>query len=624
MGLAKKRLYMIQACNRQDGLTALPYSIGVLAAYALNDARIRDKYELCDIIGEKFDWDAYPNKIKHPDIVAFSCYIWNFEYSKALAKVIKKRFPQCVIIFGGHSIPIYNSNFLNDHSYVDYIIHGEGEIPFAELLLHLCGLIKIKNVNNISFRNGEKIEYRYDPECIVQDYPSPYLTGIFERFYNFSNGKYTATLETNRGCPFSCAYCDWGLNSTKLRKMELKKVLDEIEWMGQHHIFTCFGADSNFGIFDRDLEIARKLASVKKKYGFPRKFSVSYSKKSDDRVLEISTILNKCHAHAGATLSFQSLNPATLSAIGRKNLSLNHFNNLITEYNKRNFTTYSELILGLPMETYDSFVDGLCTLVEQGQYRYINVYDFILLINSELGRTENIKKYGLKTIKIPQRTYYCLATDNDGFVKEELDIVIETNSMSRSDWVHCRMFASILKGFHSYGILMYIATYLQKKSIISYRTFYEKLFDWIFCEENRSIFSPYIEMENWLLRIVHGEKTGISSGNLYKGFWIPAEEIAFLKQKEKMEDTYNKLCEFLKFYHVEDCWDELIRFQKTVMSLIYSDEKTESQFEYDFVGYFNSILTNKQAELSKKTITLNSANLHELLYLPKKIYLSQT
>ena len=71
---------------------------------------------------------------------------------------------------------------------------------------------------------------------------------------------------------FTVAYCDWGLNQSRIRMMDLDKILAEIEWMGKHRIVVCNGADSNFGMFPRDVTIANKLAETRKKYGFPYKF----------------------------------------------------------------------------------------------------------------------------------------------------------------------------------------------------------------------------------------------------------------------------------------------------------------------------------------------------------------
>lgn len=610
----------MQACDKPDGYISLPYSIGVLVAYAFQNPIIKNEYIICDLFAEKLKPEKYLELIEEPDVFAFSCYIWNFEYSKQLASLIKQAYPDCVIIFGGHSIPIDNSELLLEMPYVDFFIHGEGEIPFSELLLHIAGRRSVDSVNNVSYLLNGKIHYNYNPDCVVPDYPSPYLTGVFNKMMSGTKQKFNATIETNRGCPFCCAYCDWGLNQSRLRMMNLDKILAEIEWMGRHKIMICNGADSNFGMFPRDLYIARKIEEVKKTFGYPKKFSVSFSKKSDKKVLEISRILNNCGVLAGVTISFQSLNPKTLKIIGRENLSAEHFNSLIAKYNEERIPTYSELILGLPGETYESFASGICELITYGQYRYINVYDFALLVNSELGKKINKEKYGIKTVKMPLKKYYC-KSDDFREIREYADIVVGTSDMSRAEWIDCRMFTSVVKGFHSFGILLYIASFLHHEGKADYKEFYKSLYSWIV--ENR-FFQVYADLKKWYMKISEGNEDVNGFQEFRNSICIPPEEAAFLRMIEDIDNIYSELEAFLVRYLGEDilCREELLRFQRSVFCGIY-DKKYDCLYEeynYDFISYFNSVALGEHAVLTKKRFILTKDVIETMLLLPKKIY----
>ena len=620
-----KNLYMMQACDKPDGIISLPYSIGILYAYAFQDDVIRANYRLCGLFVEKLDPERYLCILEKPDVFAFSCYIWNFEYSKQLAKQIKEAYPECVIIFGGHSIPIGQSKLLQELPYVDYLIHGEGEIPFQELLLYQIGCLDRECVNNISYRLDDKISYNYHSDCIVEDYPSPYLTGVFDKMFDDPDARYSATIETNRGCPFHCAYCDWGLNQSRLRMMDLDRILAEIEWMGQHQIVVCNGADSNFGMFSRDLTIAKKIAETRRRYGFPYKFSVSFSKQSDERVLEISRILNVCGVLAGVTISFQSLNPKTLELIGRRNLPVAHFKKLIAQYNKENIPTYSELILGLPGESYDTFTAGICELIADGQYRYINVYDFALLVNSEIGIPTTADKYGIKTVKMPLKVYYCRPDYNLRLIQELADIVVETSTMPREAWVNCRMFTSIVKGFHSFGILLFVASYLHQKSKVDYKEFYNHLYTWMM---GQKAFQVYSDLKMWYTEISIGNQIDNPAIEYYDGVRVPPEEATFLRVIENIDTLYYELRPFLIQY-LDDrspCEADLLRFQEYVFRSIYREDTINSQeeFRYDFVSFFDRIAVGEEAVLEEKPIMIDLDKVNELLLYPKRVYVSES
>lgn len=124
-------------------------------------------------------------------------------------------------------------------------------------------------------------------------------------------------IETNRSCPYRCTFCAWGIGTEKLSKFSLERVFEEIEYIAQRctktvNIHIC---DANFAILERDSEIAAKLYSCHKKYGFPSVVSVQWNKTRPDRTLRVAKELKEI-AEIGA--SMQSFHPDTLSAIKRK------------------------------------------------------------------------------------------------------------------------------------------------------------------------------------------------------------------------------------------------------------------------------------------------------------------
>jgi putative methyltransferase len=215
----------------------------------------------------------------NPSICAFSTYIWNECYNLELAKAIKQRFPSCLIQFGGPNVPNQENDYKQwrqAHPWIDTTIRYEGEVSFQNMLLdYLNGTVKKDYVT-------ERMDHL--------DIPSPYLTGMFDSIIDQGGYTWAMTIETNRGCPFQCTFCDWGsLTYSKIKKFPLQKVLDEITWAGKHKIEFLFIADANFGVFpDRDLEIIEHLIATREHYGFPSMVATAWYKNSNEVILTLA------------------------------------------------------------------------------------------------------------------------------------------------------------------------------------------------------------------------------------------------------------------------------------------------------------------------------------------------
>ena len=174
----------------------IPYSIGCLRSYASQFDDIKQNVNLKDIIFRRENVDTLVDRLEDPDIIAFSCYMWNWEWSKAVAQRVKERYPKCKIIFGGPQVTDRpeEEQFFKHHPYVDTISLAEGELSFTDILRNLI--------------NGKLIDKIYNyPRLTELDIPSPYLTGVFEKIIADNPGVlWNGTLETNRGCPFACTF----------------------------------------------------------------------------------------------------------------------------------------------------------------------------------------------------------------------------------------------------------------------------------------------------------------------------------------------------------------------------------------------------------------------------------
>ncbi len=603
-----KNIYFVQVGFEFDGSVYLPYAVGTIIAYCQNNPDIKAEYNFSDIIFKREKLTSAVNKITEPYIVAFSCNIWNMEYNKTLARMIKELYPHCIIVFGGHSVN-EDMSLLRTEAYIDILMFGEGETVFAEML---------KNLSENRLSNTDNIAYRHDGDIVktprsycesLEILPSPYLSGVFDKIVSENNGvEFLSVLETNRGCPYSCAYCDWCAGK-KMRFFPLEKVRAEIEWLSENKIAYCFCADSNFGMFERDVEIANWLIEAKKKKGFPEVFRPCYEKNSADRVFKICSMLNSVGMDKGATMAYQTLCDEALCNIGRKNLTMEHFSSLMQRYNEAGIPTYSELILGLPGETKESFCKGICRLLENGQHNSVSVYHCEVLPNSELAMPEFIEKHKIEIIKVAFNHIHS-APKKDEEVKEYSYLVRSTATMSREDWVDTNLFSICIQCFHSLGLLRFFSMYLHNENKASYFDFYSKLLHYITSNKGKlnKLWDAFRYKYETSLKgdwNYYNEKFGNVT-------WF-FEEGAFIEVIDSYDDYMDELIPFLKSFEIEeDLFNQLMAYQKFMLRKP-DDQKSTEKFDYNFYEYFENITRSAPAQLEKKStyLTITPKNLYE-------------
>lgn len=441
----------------------LPYSVGVLWAYAQKNHVIKQNYNLCDIIFRRELIDDLILRMKNPKVCVFSCYIWNWEYNKKLASSIKKQWPECKIIFGGPQVTDrpWQKLFFHHHPYVDVAINGEGELIFAEILEHI--------------HIGKKLQRVYQQPRItdLSSMPSPYLTGVFDKIIKDNPDiRWHAVLETNRGCPYACTYCDWGSATySKIKKFTMDRVLAEIEWFGQNQIEYLFIADANFGIFpERDREIAQHLSNVKKQHqGYPKIINANWQKNSTTISVDIAKIMGT----RGFTVSAQTMNKSALQAVKRDNMKINDLQALLSYCQSQGVSTYTDMILGLPNETFSSWKTGLLNLLDYGQHDMIIIYFTQLLENAEM--MQQIDQYQLKFVSTDNWEAYYEDELNQDPIREKKLIVNSTSTMNLEEMIHSYMYSWMITIFHSMGVTQQIARYLHNSQAMSYREFYDSL-----------------------------------------------------------------------------------------------------------------------------------------------------
>ena len=294
--------------------------------------------------------------------------------------------------------------------------------------------------------------------------------------------------------------------------------------------------------------------------------------------------------------------PETLEIIGRKNISIDRFRELLVRYEKTGIAAYSELILGLPGETYESFCNGIEKLFEAGQHSSLFVYNCELLVNSKIGNKEFRDKYKIETARTPfnQDHFEPFA----GGICEYSNIIVSTSSMSRNDWVKTSLFSVFVQALHCLGLLQCAAIYLFFEQNVKYVDFYKSLLD-AFSHDGGLCGTVYSKILEKLTRYAQSNDTWSFFDERFGKISWPIEEGIFLELVSSHEELYSFAKEFMKKYISDsDLIDELIGYQQFILKK--PDDNCEGvSFNYDFHGYFEKIYIHEYEKLLPRNCTLS-------------------
>ncbi|PCI32775.1 MAG: hypothetical protein COB54_06675 [Alphaproteobacteria bacterium] len=394
----KKLIYLLDLAHTQtvqDASIPVPLGIGYIAAYL--DQIHGDNVEVKLF---KHPEKALANIIKdQPAIVGFANYGWNQSLNQKIGRYIRSILPDSLLVAGGPNIDndtTLRTEFLEAFDFIDYAIINGGEEPFSDLVTWWSAPAEDKPDIPKNLIWLEQGELRASPERHlkkkIENIPSPYLGGYLDEF--LESGM-IPLFETNRGCPFTCTFCAWGMASHNLvRRFELDVALEEIAYVGarttaRNWIFC----DANFGILKRDVEIAHAIRKNKDTYGYPTSCHIWLAKNTTDRNLEIAEILQDMVV---PSMAVQSMDDEVLKNIKRDNIALETY----TEYHKKFHSigslTYSDMIVPLPAETLESHMKGIEYLMDIGVDIIMN-HNMRLLAGAETNTHDTRQKFGFKT-----------------------------------------------------------------------------------------------------------------------------------------------------------------------------------------------------------------------------------
>ena len=297
------------------------------------------------------DSESFAEKItdEKPDVVAFSCYIWNIAKTLEVCRIIKSRH-DCRIVLGGPEAAYRPKDILEKYDFADFVLSGEGEWTFPDFLDNLNG--------DLSFVSG--LTYRKDGEIITipeKEYtetpPSPFVDEFFENL----NGR-ISYIETSRGCPYRCAFCLSG-RCSPLRFFDIQRVKNDIIRLSKSGTQTVKFVDRTFNASaERANEI---LLFIKENYGKEIPCDVCFHFEIAGDILKESTLEILSSMPRGAVqleIGMQSFNEETLKKINRKTNTRKLVENIRKLIGFNNMHIHIDLIAGLTGEDLESFKRG--------------------------------------------------------------------------------------------------------------------------------------------------------------------------------------------------------------------------------------------------------------------------
>jgi radical SAM superfamily enzyme YgiQ (UPF0313 family) len=449
-------LLQVVPVNTVKGMA--PASLGLLIAYAMeyDGGRLRDRYDFVPMF--LTDEDRLIERAATPGVFMFSNYLWNVDINLKLSAAVKAVNPANITVHGGPSSPSYEKdceNFFAEHPHVDITVRGEGELTFAELLdkLNPANLATLENVPGLSYRTAQGVHRTANRERIadLNSIPSPYLMGLFDEFGSVRAG---AVIETNRGCPYGCTFCDWGSATlSRVRKFDLDRVYKELEWSAIHQIEGASIADANFGMFERDVDITRKIAELKRAHGYPRSVAINYAKNQVKYLLQIIEIMADVQILTEGVVSMQSMDETTLKVIDRSNIKLEKYNELSTQFRQAKLPLAADIMMGLPGSTPESFKSDLQKCTDRDVRVRANPTQ--LLPNSPMNSPDYRREHGI--VALPG------------------EWVKEAASYTREQWDEMDQLRAAFYLFDNFGLLRYVSRFVRGETGMGEVEFYENV-----------------------------------------------------------------------------------------------------------------------------------------------------
>ena len=454
---------------------------------------------------------------EQPTVVGFSVYVWNEAFVLTASKRLKDALPNINIIYGGPQQDIkFNNNYFKDNTYVDLVIPSDayGEISVHDILENI--------VANDGTLNAKEIPYAYwpDQDRIAQfnslgpkkkDFKWPKnalraqennIIPMIKKAKDADVGYIWLQMETSRGCPYKCSFCDWGGGTyTKTVKKDFSTVMDEITWAGENQIDGLFFCDANFGLFDIDIEYIKHCVKVKEKYGYPKQVNIQPTKRKIDNLYQVYLLLSNADMVAYYSISIQDLNDDVKKNVDRIDFSFEDqvqmFRKLHANANSR-IPIWIETILGLPGSSIDTIKESIHR-INLEKLPFPVGYIWALLPAAPAYDPKYREEWKIKTVKgktaagmgsgtpLKEKRNRAMdlgvnkTTDDDNDTMTEY--VVSSKTYNTDEWVEMNMLSIFTASAQQSEILDLISHYMWQEHKVNYGDLFHEIMNTVLYDQ---------------------------------------------------------------------------------------------------------------------------------------------